>query len=90
MKTRVEDRGDLGSRGRSSSLPLPSSQPLPWESGGRGASSLAKGFPGRSEGPSPLQPSRFREITASLKRGHHSTSQPLDQKAAGPGLGTHK
>lgn len=62
------DRRGLGSRGHSPSLPLPSAQPLPWVSGARGAANLAKGFPGRSEGPSPLQPSRFREIRASLKK----------------------
>ena len=77
MQTGIEDRYGLGSRGHSPSLPLPSSQPLPWVSGASGATSLAKGFPGRSEGPSPLQPSRFREITASLKRGYDSTSQSL-------------
>ena len=74
MQTGIEDRYALGSRGHSPSLPLPSSQPLPWVSGASGATSLAKGFPGMSEGPSPLQPSRFREITASLKRGYDSTS----------------
>lgn len=58
-------------------------------SGASGATSLAKGFPGMSEGPSPLQPSRFREITASLKRGYDSTSQSLDQRETGPSLGTH-
>ena len=79
METGIEDRYGLGSRGNSPSLPLPlpRSQPLPWVSGASGATSLAKGFPGRSEGPSPLQPSRFREITASLKRGYDSTSQSL-------------
>lgn len=67
MKT--GDRHELGSRGHHFSLPLPSSQPLPWVSGASGATSLAKGFPGRSEMlPSPLQPSRFWEITASLQK----------------------
>lgn len=57
-----------GAGGHSFSSPLPSSQPLPWVSGASGAASLAKGFPGRSEMlPSPLQPSRFCEITASLQ-----------------------
>lgn len=36
-----------------------------------------------------MQLSRFREITASLKREHDCTSQPLGQSRAGPSLGTH-
>lgn len=83
MKIGVEHRGDLGSP----SLPLPGSQPLPWVSAASGATSLAKGFPNRSEGPSPLQPSRFREITASLKKGHDPTSQPLGQRGQAPAQG---
>lgn len=77
MKTELEDRRDLGSRATvPPSLPLPRSQTLPWVSGASGAISLASGFPGRSVGPSPLHPSRFRETTASLKR----TPSPLSPR----------
>lgn len=92
MKTR--DRHELGSRGHSFSSPLPSSQPLPWVSGASGATSLAKGFPGRSEMlPSPLQPSRLCVITASLQNRmipslspwiQEDKPWPRDTQQAGP------
>lgn len=70
---------------QSHSLPIPvHSQPLPWVPGASGASSLVRGFPSRSEGPSPLQLSRFPEITASLKIRYGLTSQALDRRGVGP------
>lgn len=91
----VTDGGGQGRRGvdrkqtrpgsRDTGTPaLPSLQPLPWVSGASGAISLVKGFPSRSEGPSPLQFSRFREITASLKIRHGLISQALDKKELDP------
>ena len=89
-KRKEGDRGMETGREDRWSLPAPAQLPaLPWVSGASGATSLAKGLPCRSEGLNPLQPTRFREITASLKRGDDATSQSLDPRGAGPTLGTH-